>query len=121
MASVASLHNRRVFSGDIDWVAIAAVYDRLIIQRPTAGIAVARAAAHLEAGQPHIAARALGAIDQGLVDRYQPYWTVLAEVSAALDRSEATDAARTRALELTSDPAVRRHLANRWDPGASSG
>jgi predicted RNA polymerase sigma factor len=46
MASVASLHNRRVFSGDIDWLAIAAVYDRLIIQRPTAGIAVARAAAH---------------------------------------------------------------------------
>jgi RNA polymerase sigma-70 factor (ECF subfamily) len=114
MASIASLHNRRVVTGSIDWVAIAALYDVLLPLRPTAGVAVARAVAHLEAGNSATASSALAAIDDQLVRGYQPYWTVLADV--AHDRADAglTAEARARALDLTSDAAVRRHLTNRW-------
>ncbi|MCX6520282.1 MAG: RNA polymerase subunit sigma-70, partial [Actinobacteria bacterium] len=81
LASVGSMHNRRVIDGRIDWSAVASIYDRLLVLRPTAGVAVARAAAHLEAGNVGVAAEALAAIDLVLVDRYQPYWTVVADVA----------------------------------------
>lgn len=114
MAAIASLHNRRVITERIDWAAIAALYDRLLVHRPTAGVAVARAAALLEAGAPHTAELGLVAIDAALVERYQPYWTVVAEVAGARGDLGRVAVARERALALTSDPAVRRHLVSRW-------
>lgn len=114
MASVASLHNRRVVDGRIDWHAVASVYDRLLPIRPSAGVAVARAAAHLEAGQVAVAADALAAIDLALVERYQPYWTVVADVALRRQDVREVSAARQRALDLTDDPAVRAHLLARW-------
>ncbi|MFN8023017.1 MAG: hypothetical protein U0Q03_15940 [Acidimicrobiales bacterium] len=114
MASIASLHNRRVFSGAIDWDAVASLYDRLLPRRPVTGVAVARAAAHLAAGHVQVAHEALGAIDEGLAQRYQPFWTVRADVALARGDVDVVEPARRRALDLTVDPAVRGHLERRW-------
>jgi RNA polymerase sigma-70 factor (ECF subfamily) len=114
MAAIASLHNRRVFAVVTDWVAIASVYDRLLPLRPVVGVAVARAVAHLEAGSLATAADGLAAIATELTERHQPYWTALAEVAARRGDSAGALAARARALELTSDPAIRAHLDRRW-------
>ena len=114
LASVSSMHNRRVIDGRIDWHAVASIYDRLLPLRPTAGVAVARAAAHLEAGDVAVATEALAAIDVALVERYQPYWTVVADVAHRRQEVATASAARERALELTVDPAVRHHLITRW-------
>jgi RNA polymerase sigma-70 factor (ECF subfamily) len=114
MATVSSLHNRLAVDGTIDWLRIAVLYDQLLPLRPTVGVAVARAAAHLEAGAPDTAADGLAAIDLTLVEHHQPYWTVLAEVAHRRQDMPTTEAARERALQLTTDHAVRDHLQTRW-------
>jgi hypothetical protein len=75
---------------------------------------VARAAAHLEAGAPDTAADGLAAIDPPLVESHQPFWTVLAEVAHRRHDAPTMAAARERALELTTDHAIREHLEARW-------
>lgn len=120
LAAVSSLHNRRVFTESIDWRAIAALYDRLLPLRPVAGVAVARAAAHLEAGAVAVATAGLDAIDAGLVDHYQPYWTVRADVARRAGDDVAAAAARARALALTGDAAVAAYLARRWAADADN-
>jgi RNA polymerase sigma-70 factor (ECF subfamily) len=114
MAAISSLHNRLAVDGAIDWPTIASLYDRLLPLRPTVGVAVARAAAHLEAGAPDIAEQGLAAIDRSLVDDHQPFWTVLAEIAQQRHDSPTAAAARERALQLTTDHAVRAHLEARW-------
>ena len=123
LASVSSMHNRRVIDGRVDWRAVASIYDRLLVLRPNAGVAVARAAAHLESGNVDVAADALAAVDPVLVDRYQPYWTVVADVAHRLGDADGARTARERALRLTDDPAVRQHLLARWsdEPGHANG
>lgn len=117
LAAVSSLHNRRVFTDSIDWAAIAALYDRLLPMRPVAGVAVARAAALLEAGAIDLAADGLDAIDAALVEHYQPYWTVRADVALRSGDVDTSVHARERALALTDDDAVRHHLRRRWGAG----
>jgi len=114
MAAISSLHNRLAVDGTIDWPTIATLYDRLLPLRPAVGVAVARAAAHLEAGEPDTAADGLEAIDLSLVEHHQPYWTVLAEVAHRRHDAPTTALARDRALRLTTDHAVRAHLETRW-------
>ena len=114
MASIASVHNRRVIDSAINWPVIAALYDRLLPLRPVVGVAVARAAAHLEAGSIDTAADGLAAIDASLVEGHQPYWTVLAEVADRRHDTATRDVARDHALRLSTDPAVRAHLEARW-------
>jgi RNA polymerase sigma-70 factor (ECF subfamily) len=114
MAAISSVHHRRVFTNSTDWAAIARLYDQLLPLRPAVGVAVARAVALLESGSIDSAASGLLAIDISLVASYQPYWTVLAEVASRTGDTDAVLKARTRALELTSDPAIRAHLEQRW-------
>jgi RNA polymerase sigma-70 factor (ECF subfamily) len=114
MAAISSLHNRLAVDGRIDWPSVAWLYDQLLPLRPTVGVAVARAAAHLEAGSPDTAALGLAAIDATLVEHHQPYWTVLAEVAQRRHDGPTTTAARQRAIELSTDRAVRDYLETRW-------
>lgn len=114
MASISSLHNRRAVSQVTAWSAIAALYDRLLPLRPAVGVAVARAAAHVEAGSIDIAAKGLGAIDLPLIEHYQPFWTVLAELAERRGDTLTAATARSRAIDLTSDPAVLVYLRQRW-------
>lgn len=118
-AAIQSVHNRRAVTGGTDWASIAVLYDGLVTHTPSIGAQVARAAAHMQAGDPATALRMLDALGSTPVAAYQPFWVVRAH---CLHRTGAdpTPAARV-ALGLTEDPAVRRHLAatfRRWSEGA---
>ena len=47
----------------------------------------------------------------GEVERYQPYWVVKLHLLLDIGDPVGAEVARARALELTSEPAVRTHLA----------
>ncbi|HZW75031.1 MAG TPA: RNA polymerase subunit sigma-70, partial [Caldimonas sp.] len=53
---------------------------------------------------------ALAAIPARDVDSYQPYWAAFAHLARAAGDVEAAAHARTRAVGLSSDAAVRRFL-----------
>lgn len=111
--AIQSVHNRRALTGSTDWPAIRQLYDGLAAIAPSTGVAVARAAAVLESDGPAAALTALELIDSNDVATYQPYWVVVAE---AFERSGLRDQfirALNKAIELTDDPSVRVHLAER--------
>jgi RNA polymerase sigma-70 factor (ECF subfamily) len=114
--AIQSVHNRRAVTGTTDWAAIAALYDGLVAYTPSIGAQVARAAAHMQNGDPVAALAMLDALD---APTYQPYWVVRAH---CLHRSGADPAGATRiALGLTEDPALRAYLVTtftRWSEGA---
>jgi RNA polymerase sigma-70 factor (ECF subfamily) len=80
--------------------------------RPTVGVAVARAAALLGAGDAGSALAVLDALPAAQVKTHQPWWATRAHVLAALDDPSAADAL-TRAIGLTADPTVRAWLSAR--------
>jgi predicted RNA polymerase sigma factor len=109
-AAVQSAHVERARGGDIEWAAIAVLYEGLVRLAPTLGARVGRAAAVAEA---HGGARGLALLDAipaGAVESYQPYWAARAHFLRALGRPEEADAALDAALRLTQDPSVRRFL-----------
>ena len=109
-AAIQSVHNRRAFTGTTDWAAIAMLYDGLVQFAPSVGALVARAAAHANAGSPAAGLRLLDELDDGLVADYQPYFAARAHVLDLGGRRDDAVIAASRAIGLTSDPAVRRHL-----------
>lgn len=122
-AAIQSVHNRRILTGATDWRSIARLYDGLVELQPSIGALVARAAAHGEAENPAAGLALLDAIDESLVATYQPYWVTRAHLLVGTgDRAAAREAA-TRAIGLTTDDAVRRHLLATLptDAGPSSG
>lgn len=111
MAAVQSVHNRRARTGTTDHRAVAQLYEGLAHLSPTIGVLVARAAAVLADGRPEQALALLDALPEGRTSTYQPYWVARAAVLDALADPAASEA-RTTALRLTRDPAVRTHLSS---------
>ena len=109
-AAIQSVHAQRAITGVTRHDALAVLYDLLLAHEPTVGVAVARAAALLEAGEAAAAAAALAELELDSVATYQPYWVV--SVRLALVRGSLDEARRhlERAVGLTEDPAVRAFL-----------
>lgn len=107
-AAIQSLHVQRGITGRGHWHALLALYDLLAERAPSLGALVAGAAVRAEAGQPVAALAALDALPAKRVEHYQPYWVTRTHILSrlGLDSLEA----RTKALSLTRDPAVRAHL-----------
>jgi predicted RNA polymerase sigma factor len=110
-AAIQSMHARRAWTGDTDWEAIALLYEGLIRVAPTVGALVGRAAAVAEARGPAMAWSILNAIPAEAVAGYQPYWALSAHLLTRLLRLEEAAAARTRAIGLCEDPAMREYLS----------
>lgn len=112
-AAIQSVHAQRAITGVVQHDALRTLYDLLWTHTPSVGVAVARAAARLEAGDLDGGARALDALVADDVKSYQPYWVTRARLAEL--RADPADqrTALTRALGLTEDPAVRRYLAAR--------
>jgi len=109
-AAIQSAHTQRRLGASVPDAAIVALYDALVATRPTIGAIVSRACA---VGAAHGAAAgraALGALAVDVVDGYQPYWAALAHLAAAEGDAKTAQAARERAVGLSTDPAVRRFL-----------
>lgn len=109
-AAIQSVHAARLHTGKTDHAALVTLYSALLELAPTVGAHIARAAALVKSGNPHEALRALDRLSDPRTENYQPYWAVKAHALAAAGRADEATAARTRALALTSDPAVREYL-----------
>ncbi len=120
-AAIQSVHAERRRSGETQWAAIAAFYDRLATMTGAVGAEVGRAAAHAEVEGPAAALRILDQINRTLSAAYQPYWAVRAHLLDELRQDAAAVAAYTCAIELTADEAVRGFLLHRRDRAAMSG
>ena len=112
-ATIQSVHNRRALTGATDWTTIATLYDGLVAHAPGVGAEVARAAAHSHSSGPAFALDLLDAMPADRVSDYQPYWAARAHVLDALGRDDDARSAASRAIGMTTDPAVRSYLVAR--------
>lgn len=111
-AAIQSVHYGRAATGQIDWLALAQLYEALARLAPTIGALVSRAAACANAFGPDHGLTQLDALPQDAIRAYQPYWALRAHLLAKTDAAGA-DAAFDRAIGLSDDPAVRSFLLRR--------
>jgi RNA polymerase sigma-70 factor (ECF subfamily) len=112
-AAIQSVHAERSHSGRTDWAAIAAFYDRLALQTRAVGAEVGRAAAHAEVNGTAAGLGLLDQIDPADASAYQPYWAVRAHLLSGSGQEASALLAYDRAIELTTDDAVRGFLLER--------
>lgn len=92
---------------------IARMYDVLMVQEPTVGTLVARAAAWADAGYVGDALKMLDAVAGRDVEAHQPFWAVRADVLRRLGRMHEAQDCYERAIGLSTDAAVREWLRRR--------
>jgi len=109
-AAIQSAHSQRRLGAEVPPSAIVALYDALVALQPTVGALVSRACAVGDAEGAAVGLAALAAIPARDVDTYQPYWAAFAHLARAAGDVDAAAHARTRAVGLSSDAAVRRFL-----------
>jgi RNA polymerase sigma-70 factor, ECF subfamily len=112
-AAIQSAHCARATRGSVDAHALQKLHRAVLRVAPSLGAAVASAAVDGEVDGPDAGLRALDAITDPAVERFQPAWTTRAHLLA--DAGRAADAAEAyrRAIELTSDPGVADYLSRR--------
>src|SRR5262245_27653952 len=114
-AAIAAVHADAPTAGATDWSQIVALYDQLYALRPNAVVAVNRAVAVAELAGPGAGVAALDAIEDRSLDAYQPYHAARADLLGRAGRPAEAVAAYDRAIELTTNPAERRFLADQRD------
>jgi predicted RNA polymerase sigma factor len=110
-AAIQSTHCARARGGQVDWFALAKLHRALLRVAPSLGARVSLAVVVGEVEGPDAGLRALDAITDPAVARFQPAWTARAHLLTRAGRP-ATDADRT-AIELTADPSVADYLRGR--------
>lgn len=108
-AAIQSAHCAR----PVDWAALRKLHRALMLVAPSLGAAVAAAAVEAELDGPDAGLRALDAITDPAVQRFQPAWTTRGHLLAEAGRRPAAAAAYRRAIDLTEDPAVADYLRGR--------
>jgi RNA polymerase sigma-70 factor (ECF subfamily) len=109
-AAIQSVHCSRATRANVDMAALRKLHRALLRVAPSLGASVAAAAVDGEVDGPEAGLRALDAIDDPAVERFQPAWATRAHLLTQAGRAaEAADAYR-RAIELTTDPAVAAYL-----------
>jgi len=110
-AAIQSVHCARVRTGHVDGEALQKLHRAVLRVAPSLGTAVASAAVDGLLDGPEAGLRALDAIRDPAIEKFQPAWSTRAHLLAQARRApEAADAYR-RAIELTTDPAVADYLA----------
>ncbi len=110
-AAIQSLHAQRAVTGRLPAEELARLYEGLVRIAPAMGALVGRAAAVAEARDAAQGLTLLDAIPADAALAYQPYWALRAHLLDRLARPFEARQARTHALGLTEDPAVRAFLA----------
>jgi predicted RNA polymerase sigma factor len=111
MAAIQSVHAQRLWTGHIEWEAIAQLYKCLIRIHPTLGALVGRAAAVAEAYGSERGIALLEAISSAEVVNYQPYWALAGHLYKRMHRKEDARSAYSRAIGLSTDVSVRQFLS----------
>lgn len=109
-AAIQSLHVTARQTGQMPFAALTALYDVMAAHWPSTGVLVSRAAAYGEAGAIGVALVQLDGLRSGDIESYQPYWVTRAHLLSKAGRTDASAAALTRAIGLTSDPGLRSFL-----------
>lgn len=110
-AAIHSVHAQRARTGEIQWEAIALLYEALVQHTPALGAQIGRAVALAQTRGPAAGLAALDALPQELLSEHQPYWATRAHLLAELHRPEESRAAYTRAIALCEDRAVQEFLS----------
>jgi RNA polymerase sigma-70 factor, ECF subfamily len=110
-AAIAAVHADAPTADATDWSQIVALYDHLHALRPNAVVAINRAVAVAEHRGPDVALADLDTVDHDAVDAYQPYHAARADLLARTGRTAEAITAYDRAIELTTNPAEHRFLA----------
>ncbi|WNG95210.1 sigma factor [Mycobacterium sp. ITM-2016-00318] len=93
--------------------ALRKLYRALLRAAPSLGAAVASAAVEGQIDGPDAGLRALAAIDDPAIDRFQPAWSTRAHLLAEAGRTQAAADAFRAAIGLTTDPGVADYLHSR--------
>jgi RNA polymerase sigma-70 factor (ECF subfamily) len=112
-AAIQSAHCDRARTGRVDWAALRTLYRGLLGLGPTLGAAVSQAAVDGEIDGPAAGLRALEAIADPAVQRFQPAWSTRAHLLAREGRHDEAARAYRRAIELTTDAGVADYLGKR--------
>jgi predicted RNA polymerase sigma factor len=112
-AAIQSAHCARAAQGRVDLHALQKLHRALLRVAPSLGAAVASAAVDGEVDGPDAGVRALDAITDPAIERFQPAWTTRAHLLAEAGRAADAAEAYRRAIELTADPGVAEYLLRR--------
>ncbi len=114
-AAIQAAHCHRLHGGATPWADIAVLYERLIALHPSIGARIGQAIARAQAlGDAGAGLRLLDAIEAKALAEHQPWWAARAHLLARLPGREAEAVlAYGRALALTREPPLQRHLARR--------
>lgn len=110
-AAIQSAHCHRIYGQETPWNAVLMLYEMLLARWPTLGAhlghALALARAH---DNPADGLAALDSLDDPGLDRHQSWWATRAYLLERAGRSPEALEATWKALERTTDLAVRRYL-----------
>jgi predicted RNA polymerase sigma factor len=109
-AAIQSIHAQRAATQTTNWPVLAQLYQGLMQQWPTLGGWVSYAAAIAQSQGPSQSLAQLAQLPSEAVNTYQPYWALKAHLLHQLGRTTEAEAAYSRAIGLTKDPAIRAFL-----------
>lgn len=109
-AAIQSIHAQRAVTQQVDWEALALLYEGLIQLSPTLGALVSHAAAIAEAKELEQGLAQLDRLPAEAVKNYQPYWALKAHLLKQLEYKSEAQQAYSRAIGLTEDFAIREFL-----------
>jgi predicted RNA polymerase sigma factor len=112
-AAIQSAHCSRVSRPPVDPETLRTLHRALMRTAPSLGAEVALAALDGEIDGPAAGLRALDAVTDPAVERFQPAWAVRAHLLAAAGRTDEAVSGYRRAIEATSDPGVVEYLTRR--------
>ena len=111
-AAIQAVHCYRKISGETDWQALCQLYEGLIQLSPTIGAATGRAIAFGMAYGADAGLKCLQDIDHPRLESFQPVWVTKAKLLTMKKEYKLARQAYTRAIELTTNKAIRHFLEN---------
>ena len=112
-AAIQAAHASRRRTGTVDWVGVLRLTEALTQVAPTLGARVAHAAARAHVHGPPDGLAVLDRDADPLIDKFQPAWATRAQLLADAGRPTEAAIAYERAIALSTEPAIRRHLEDR--------
>jgi RNA polymerase sigma-70 factor (ECF subfamily) len=114
-AAIQSAHATRAWRGEADWDAIVLLYAALseLTGSPVARLNAAAAIARRDGPEPGLAAVEDLALLNPILNDYQPYWALKADLCARLGRKDAARVAYGEAIARETDAAVISFLTGR--------
>jgi predicted RNA polymerase sigma factor len=109
-AAIQSIHAQRSDVQQVDWQALALMYEGLIQLSPTLGALVSHAAAIAEAKGSDQGLARLNGLPLEAVKNYQPFWALKAHLLKQLGHKSEAQQTYSRAIGLTEDSAIREFL-----------